>query len=100
MTVSYQVVYWRDIPAQVKVRAGRERRARGLGERIQQAIDQVAMRTGATKSDDYLEEWRSSEWQEREGELEAVLEAVVGELEGLYSEARLKALVSSGGRED
>lgn len=54
MTVSYQVVYWRDIPAQVKVRAGRERRARALGERFQQAIDEVAMRTGATKSDDYL----------------------------------------------
>lgn len=100
MTVSYQVVYRRDIPAQVKVRAGRQRRARALGERFQQAIDQVAMRTGATKSDDYLEEWRSLEWQEREGELEAVLEAVVGELESLYPEARLKALLSSGGRED
>jgi hypothetical protein len=100
VTVSYQVVCWRDIPAQVKLRAGRERRARGLGERIHQAIDQVAMRTGATKSDDYLEEWRSSEWQEREGELEAAVEAVVGELESLYPEARPKALVSSRGRED
>jgi len=100
VTVSYQAVCWRDIPAQVKMRAGRERRARALGERFQQAIDQVAMRTGATKSDDYLEEWRSLEWQEREGEFEAVLEAVVGELESLYPEARLRALLSSGGRED
>jgi hypothetical protein len=100
VTVSYQVVYWRDIPAQVKVRAGRERRARALGDRFQRAVDQVAMRTGVTKSDDYLEEWRSLEWQEREGELEAVLESVVGELESLYPEARLKALLSSGGRED
>jgi hypothetical protein len=99
VNVSSQVVYWRDIPAQVKVRAGRERMARPLGERFQQAIDQAAMQTGATKSDDYLEDWRSSEWREREGAIEAVLEMAVRELEGLYPEGRLRALVTQGGKE-
>jgi hypothetical protein len=41
-----QVVFWRDIPAQVKARRGRERAARGLDPRFQEAVDAAAMRAG------------------------------------------------------
>lgn len=99
MPTAYQVVYWRDIPAQVKARSGRDRLARPLGDRFQKAIDVAAMRTGATGGDDYLEEWRISEWQEREGEPQSVVEALVAELESLYSKERLGTLAANGGRE-
>jgi len=97
--VSYQIVYWRDLPAQVKVRAGRERISRPLSERFQVAIDRAAMRSGLFNTDDYLQEWRTSEAREREGEPGAVAEALVAELEAAYPEERLEALAARGGKE-
>jgi len=51
------VIHWRDIPAQVVVRAGRERAKRHLGERFEAAIDRAAMHAGMAGTDDYLEQW-------------------------------------------
>ncbi len=99
MTIKYQIVYWRDIPAQVKIRVGRTRLGRPLSERFQQAIDQAAMQAGVVDSDDYLAEWQTSEWQERQGEPEAVAEVLVAELEAAYPRGRLKRLVTNQGRE-
>ncbi len=72
MTPQYQIIYWRDIPAQVKVKAGRQRAARPLSDRFQDAIDQAAMRAGKTDSDAYLEEWHNGDWQKRAGAPEAL----------------------------
>jgi hypothetical protein len=99
MTSSYQIVYWRDIPAQVKVKAGRNRAAKPLSERFQVFIDRAAMRAGLFNTDDYLNEWRTGEAFDREGEPEAVAEAVIAELEAAYSDERLEALVQTGGKE-
>ena len=55
---TYQIVYWRDIPAQVKVGTGRKRAARQMSLRFQEAIDRAAMRSGLLILDDYLAEWR------------------------------------------
>lgn len=96
---SYQIVYWRDIPAQVKVKAGRTRAARQLSDRFQEAIDAAAMRAKLTGTDEYLAEWRNGEPVEREGEPEAVAEAVVAELEAAYPDERLEQLVLNSGRE-
>src|SRR5258708_32466191 len=52
------VVYWRDIPAQVIVRAGRQTAKRELTPRFQEAIDRAAMRGGARDADAYLADWR------------------------------------------
>lgn len=95
---SYQIVYWRDIPAQVKVKAGRTRAARQLSDRFQEAIDAAAMRAKLTGTDEYLAEWRNGEPVEREGEPEVVAEAVAAELESAYSASRLENLVNAGGR--
>ncbi len=92
-----QIVYWRDIPAQVKVKAGRVRAGRQLSERFQVAIDRAAMRAGLFNTDDYLNHWRTDDAPEREGEPEAVAEAVAAELEASYTDARLDALGASGG---
>ena len=94
-----QIVYWRDIPAQVKARSGRVRTSRPLSDRFQEAIDAAAMRAGLTESDVYLAEWRTSEPVERDGEPEAVAAAIVAELEAAYSSERLVALVATGGND-
>ena len=55
------IVYWRDIPAQVIVRKGRQNAKRELPLRFTEAIDMCAMRTGAGDTDAYLAEWRKAE---------------------------------------
>jgi hypothetical protein len=98
MTVTCQVIYWRDIPAQVKVRAGRERSGVSLSERFQAAIDAAAMHAGLTGTDAYLAEWRTGPVAEREGEPGAVAALLAAELEAAYPEERLQALAANGGR--
>jgi hypothetical protein len=99
MTTSYQIVYWRDVPAQVKTRSGKTRAGKELSERFQVYIDRAAMRAGLFNTDDYLSEWRTGEAQMRQGEPEAVAAAVAAELEAAYPDARLEALALNGGRE-
>lgn len=94
-----QIVYWRDIPAQVKVREGRTRLSRPLALRFQEAIDSAAMRAGASATDDYLAEWRTSDPTDRPGAPEAVATTLVSELETAYPTERLMKLVEGGGRE-
>lgn len=48
-----QVLFWRDIPSQVRARAGRERVSVALSARFQEAIDAAAMAAGLFGSDDY-----------------------------------------------
>jgi Virulence factor len=94
-----QVVYWRDIPAQVKARQGAERVSRPLSDRFQVAIDESAMSAGLSGTDAYLGEWRSSEGQERPEPPDAAAETVAKELEAAYPASRLTALVAGGGVE-
>lgn len=99
MTTTYQIIYWRDIPAQVKVKAGRERVSKPLPERFEQAVDRAAMHAGLINSDDYLNEWRRSAWEVREGEAQAVAEALVAELDAAYPQDRLREIARNGGIE-
>ena len=92
------VVYWRDMPAQVIVKAGRKTAKRQLPERFEQAIDRAAMKTGAASSDDYLAEWRRGEPYAIDGDdLEALVEAEAARLDTEYDRDALKALIESGG---
>lgn len=51
-------IFWRDIPAQVTARRGRDRAGAELPDRFQRAIDRAATRAGRTAADAYLAEWR------------------------------------------
>jgi hypothetical protein len=94
------IVYWRDIPAQVIVKAGRRAVAkRELPERFVQAIDAAAMRTGARDTDAYLAEWRRSDPEPCGDDLEAEANAALARLESEYGRDRLRQLVDNGGRE-
>ena len=100
MTTKYQIIFWRDIPAQVKTKAGRDRAGKPLAQRFNVAIDEAAMRAGLTESTAYLAQWRMSDWQEREGEPAAVAEALAAELEAAYPPQRLRRLIDQLGLED
>ena len=92
------ILYWRDIPAQVIVKAGRKTAKRQLPERFEQAIDRAAMRAQLTGTDAYLEEWRRSEPVPCGDDLEAEAQAAADALEAEYTPERLRALVAGGGR--
>lgn len=93
----YQVVYWRDIPAQIKLRTGRDRRSYSLPPRFQEAIDEAAMLSRSTSTDSYLEEWHTSEWQPIVGDLEQLAAELLAALEEDYTPERLKAIVANKG---
>jgi hypothetical protein len=102
MKLEYQIVYWRDIPAQVKLRRGRERLGRELPERFQKAIDWAAMASNATSTDAYLEEWRTSSWVISETELPetglpGAAELVIQQIDGEYPAERLYEIMTNKG---
>ena len=92
------IVYWRDIPAQVIIKAGRRSTAkRELPERFVHAIDTCAMRVGARDSDVYLAQWRRGDPEPCGDDLEAEAEAALARLEDEYGRDRLRELVDNGG---
>ena len=96
---SLVIVFWRDIPAQILVRAGRRRERRPLPERFEQAIDRAAMRSGARDSDAYLAEWRRSAPVEQDGDPAAVADAALARILAEYPPERLQRLARQGGVE-
>ncbi len=92
------IVYWRDIPAQVIVKAGRKSVAkRELPNRFIVAIDQCAMTVGAKDSDAYLAEWRRGDAEPVGDDLEQEADAAVAALDESFPTARLKQLIQSQG---
>ncbi len=77
--IQYQVLYWRDIPVQIKLFAGRRPSSHILPARFQLAIDRIAMREGLVGSDAYLEQWHWSEKQAHTGTPEDVLQTLLRE---------------------
>jgi hypothetical protein len=94
------VVYWRDIPAQVIVKKGRQSAKRELPLRFTEAIDMCAMRTGARDTDAYLAEWRKGSAAPVGDDLEAEADKAAAELDRQYDRERLVALVKAGGKEN
>lgn len=97
--MKYQIIYWRDIPAQVRARVGRQRISQPLSQRFQIAIDEAAMESGLTGSDAYLEEWRNGDWQEDDSAPEIMISSLIAGLESDYPRERLRKIVKAGGRE-
>jgi len=91
------VVYWRDIPAQVIVKQGRNSAKRQLPERFEQAIDRCAMKVGARDTDAYLAEWRRGEPVQVEGDMEEAVAAEATRLDSEFDVERIKALIANGG---
>ena len=93
----FRVTYWRDLPSLVTARNAEHTAKASLDARFMVAIDEAAMRLGATDSDAYLEGWRQSEWEERGGSPEEVVEAVAQELDAEYDQTRVQEMLDSYG---
>lgn len=91
------VVYWRDIPAQVIVKAGRKAAKRELSARFQEAIDMAAMRAKAIGTDAYLNDWRRDVVAECDGDLEVEADKWLAQLDDDYNDARIAALIENKG---
>jgi Virulence factor len=91
------IVYWRDIPAQVIVRRGRQSEKRELPERFIQAIDRAAMRAGLRESDAYLAQWRRGDPEPCGDDMAAEADAAFSALVQTYDDVRLAELVRNEG---
>lgn len=78
---TYTILYWQEIPSQIKAEDDTDDITLPLDPRFMERIDQLATQRGLQGTDDYLDQWRWSEVQEREGSAEEVAHAVKRELE-------------------
>ncbi len=93
------LVYWRDIPAQVIIKAGRKRAKAELPPRFMESIDRAAMRAGKGGSSAYMEDWRREISQlDSCDDMQAFAEAEAKALELRYSPDDLDTLIRSKGR--
>jgi Virulence factor len=93
------LISWRDIPAQVIVKRGREAAKVQLSQRFQEAVDRAAMRAGKGSSDAYLADWKRSEPRPCGDDLQAEAAAEAARLEARYSDEDLERLIRAKGLE-
>ncbi len=89
-------LYWRDIPAQVLAKKGRERARHALSDRFQLAIDRAAMRAKKIDADAYLDDWRR-ETAKVSGDMHLAVIDKAASIEASYDNARLEALIKNKG---
>jgi len=77
----YQILYWHDIPLQVRAQDGDGRRSVPLPERFQEAVDRAAMAAGLHAGDAYTAGLRWGERLERDGAAPLVAQQVAAELD-------------------
>lgn len=86
---SYQVMYWKHIPSQVKAWDESSEVKRMLPDYFQAAIDAYAMKDGSTDMDAYLEGWHWGPVEERDGAPATVIDAMIDELTAANPRSRL-----------
>jgi hypothetical protein len=91
------IISWRDIPAQVVGRKGRETAKAQLSPRFQEAVDRAAMRAGRGSSDAYLADWKRSPARPCGEDIAAEVAAEAGKIEARYTDEDLERLVKSKG---
>jgi 5-methyltetrahydrofolate--homocysteine methyltransferase len=80
----FQILFWRDLPAEVKAWDDSEEVKQELPPRFAERIDVAAQKLGLAKGDDYLAQLRWSEEMERPGSPAEVAAAVRAELEAKF----------------
>lgn len=77
----FKVLYWQEIPTQIKAEDETEDVTVMLDEKFMAQVDILAAKRGLQSMDDYLAQWQWSEEAEREGTAREVAEALKAELE-------------------
>ena len=80
----YQILYWQDIPSQIKAWDDFDEIKVELPQRFTARIDQAGQSQGLTKTDDYLSQWKWTDEQERQGTPDEVAAAIRQELEAKW----------------
>ena len=93
------VISWRDVPAQVIVKRGREVAKVQLSQRFQEAVDRAAMRAGRGSSEAYLNDWRRSPPRPCGDDLAVEAAAEAARIEARFTDEALEALVRAKGLE-
>ena len=91
------VISWRDIPAQVVVKRGRESGKVQLSHRFQEAVDRAAMRAGKASAGDYLADWKRSDPVDCGDDTQAEANACAARLEAQYSDDDLQRIIRAHG---
>jgi hypothetical protein len=78
---TYKILYWQEVPSQIKAEDERDEITLSLSPRFMERIDQLAAKRGLQAADDYLAQWQWSDEQQRSGAAQDVAEAVRAELE-------------------
>jgi len=91
------IISWRDIPAQVVGRKGRETAKAPLSPRFQEAVDRAAMRAGRGTSNAYLADWKRSPPRPCGEDIAAEVAAEAARIEAKYTDEYLERLVKSKG---
>lgn len=91
------IISWRDIPAQVVGRKGRETAKAILAPRFQEAVDRAAMRAGRGSSNAYLADWKRSPPRPCGDDITAEVAAEAARIEARYTDEYLERLVKSKG---
>ena len=91
------IISWRDVPAQVIVKQGRETAKVQLSQRFQEAVDRAAMRAGRGSSDAYLADWKRSEPRACGDDMQAEVDAEAARIEAAYTDEDLEKLIKAKG---
>ncbi len=78
---TFQILYWQDIPSQIKVWDDFDEVKVELSQKFITKIDMAAKQQGLTGEDDYLSLWHWSDEEEREGTAEDVAAELKKQLE-------------------
>ena len=80
----FQVLYWQEIPTQIKTWDDADEFKIDLGPRFAEKIDATAQARGLTSTDDYLAQWRWSDEEERSGSAQEVADSLKAEFEARF----------------
>ena len=104
MTISkYKIMYWKEIPVQIKVEDEKEVISQPLDDRFQKAVDAISMFDGSSESDDYLMGWHWGDEIEIEGNAKNVAEKIAEKYNLLMPKdfvARIRDLHKTGNRSE
>jgi len=78
---TFKILYWQEIPTQIKVEDETEDVTVMLDEKFMKQVDILAGKRRLEAADDYLAQWKWSEEEEREGSAREVAAALKAELE-------------------
>ena len=78
---TYKILYWQEIPSQIKVEDAEGEVDVILPQKFMDRIDQLATQRKLTSADDYIAQWRWSDEEDRAGTAQEVADALKAELE-------------------